>query len=52
MDKIQISIAQEIKKYSRHMSLEAAVKKVKATRLNRVNFIVDEVVAKIKAGAA
>lgn len=52
MDKIQISIAQEIKKYARHMSLEAAVKKVKATRLNRVDFIVDEVAAKIAGGIA
>lgn len=52
MDKIQISIAQEIKKYSRHMGLEAAVKKVKATRLNRVDFIVDDVAAKMKDGAA
>lgn len=47
MSKIHISIEQEIKKYSRRMSLEAAVKKVKATRLNRVDFIVDEVAAKI-----
>ena len=52
MSKIHISIEHEIKMYSRHMSLEAAVKKAKATRLNRVDFIVDEVAAKMKAGAA
>lgn len=52
MSKIHISIAHEIKMYSRHMSLEAAAKKVKASRLGRVDFVVDEVVAKIKAGAA
>lgn len=52
MDKIQIRIAHEIKMYSRHMSLEAAIKKVKAARLGRVDFIVDEVAAKIGGSAA
>lgn len=49
MGKIHIAVKHEVEMYARHMSIDAAARKVKVSRLNRVDFVVDEVVKKIKA---
>ena len=49
MDKIHAVVKHEVEMYARHMSIDAAARKVKASRLNRVDFIVDEVAKKMKA---
>lgn len=49
MSKIHQSIKTEIELYSRHMSVEAAASRVKASRLGRVDYIVDEVLKAMEA---
>lgn len=49
MSSIHQSIKSEIELYSRHMSLKAAANRVKANRLGRVDFIVDEVLKAMEA---
>lgn len=48
MNKIHLSIAHELKVTMKYLSFEAAVRKVKAARLGRVDNIVDEVVKKLE----
>lgn len=50
MDKLHTAIERELLQYAKHMSLDAAAHKVKANRLGRVDFAVDEVVNKLKGG--
>lgn len=42
-DRIKKDLAFEIRNYMKHMSKESAVKKVKASHLGRINFIIDDV---------
>lgn len=42
-DKIKLTVLNEIKKYMKFMSKDAAVMKVKKNHLNRINFVIDEV---------
>lgn len=47
MSKIHESIKLEISKYARHMSIEAAARKVKINRLGRHDDLIDEVMKKL-----